>query len=57
MIMVRLKINNSASNIDVRFNTDTSGDGNVSVDDIVQDINDALATVRCYRCYSIQMFV
>jgi len=41
---IRLKINNSASNIDVRFNTDTSGDGNVSVDDIVQDINDALAT-------------
>jgi hypothetical protein len=41
---IRLKINNSASNIDVKFNTDTSGDGNVSVDDMVQDINDALAS-------------
>ena len=41
---IRLKVNNSSSNIDIRFNTDTSGDGNVSVDDIVQDINDALAS-------------
>ena len=41
---IRLKINNSSSNIDVKFNTDTSGDGNVSVDDIVQDINDALVS-------------
>ena len=41
---MRLNINNSSVNIDVRFNTDTSGDGNCSVDDIVQDINDALAS-------------
>lgn len=41
---IRIKINNSSSNIDVRFNTDTSGDGNVSVDDIVQDINDGLVS-------------
>ena len=41
---IRLNINNSSTNIDVKFNTDTSGDGNCSVDDIVQDINDALAS-------------
>ena len=41
---IRLKINNSTSNIDVRFNTDTSGDGNCSVDDIVQDINEGLVS-------------
>ena len=41
---IRLKVNNSTSNIDVKFATDTSGDGNVSVDDMVQDINDALAS-------------
>ena len=41
---IRLKVNNSASNIDVRFQTDSSGDGNASVDDMVQDINDALVS-------------
>lgn len=43
---IRLKIDNSASNIDVKFSTDTSGDGNVSVDDIVQDINDQLSSTN-----------
>jgi len=41
---IRIKVNNSTSNIDVKFNTDTSGDNKCSVDDIVQDINDALAS-------------
>jgi hypothetical protein len=41
---IRLNINNSSTNIDIKFGTDTSGDGKCSADDIVQDINDGLAS-------------
>jgi len=43
---IRLKVNNSASNINVRFATDTSSDGFASVDDMVQDINDQLTSTK-----------
>jgi hypothetical protein len=41
-VSISLRIN-SGSNVDVTFSTDGDADGNASVDDMVQDINTALA--------------
>ena len=41
-VSISLRIN-SGSNVDVTFSTDGDSDGNASVDDMVQDINTALA--------------
>jgi hypothetical protein len=50
-ISISLRIN-SGSNVDVTFSTDGDADGNASVDDMVQDINTALAASNSSLTYA-----